>query len=233
MASTILLVDDEPQILDVLSSYLKADGFHVLTTGSGVEAVDLALSCPIALIVLDLMLPDKSGEDVCREIRGASRVPILMLTAKSGEEDRIKGLGLGADDYLVKPFSPRELVARVRAILRRTGDYQSLSDTIRVGEIVILLDEKRVLKRDQEVMLTPSEYRLLSTLARYPGKVWSREELVAEVLGIDYAGNDRTIDTHVKNLRQKLEDDPKHPTYLKSVYGMGYRLDSPKERNRN
>ncbi len=230
MSSTILIVDDEPGILDVLSSYLKADGFHVLTAQSGKEAIDLALSYPIGLLVLDLMLPDLDGEQVCMEIRKTSRVPILMLTAKSGEADRIHGLTIGADDYLVKPFSPRELVARVRAILRRTGDYEALSDRVQIGALSISLDDKTVRKNGKSIELTPNEYRLLITLSRHPGRTWSREELIAEVLGIDYTGSDRTIDTHIKNLRQKIEDDTKQPVYIKTIYGLGYRLDDP---NRN
>lgn len=231
MSSTILIVDDEPQILDILSSYLKADGFHVVTANNGTEAIEIALSFPIGLIVLDLMLPDVSGENVCREVRKSSRVPILMLTAKSNEADRINGLTLGADDYLVKPFSPRELVARVRAILRRTGEYKMLTDVITIGNLNISLHEKRVTKDEETLDLTPNEYRLLTTLARYPGKVWSREELISEVLGVDFVGSDRTIDTHVKNLRQKIEDDSRQPEFIVTVYGLGYRLDNPNERS--
>lgn len=227
MSSTILIVDDEPQVLEILSSYLKKDGYHVITAKSGKEAIELALTYPIGLLVLDLMLPDISGEEVCKEIRKHSRVPILMLTAKSGEADRIKGLALGADDYLVKPFSPRELVARVRAILRRSGEYQSLSDLIQIGELTISLTDKTVTKNGIPVDLTPNEFRLLTTLSRHPGRTWSREELVSEVLGLDFHGSDRTIDTHVKNLRQKIEADPKQPVYVKTVYGLGYRFEDP------
>ncbi|MBG9567118.1 response regulator transcription factor [Brevibacillus agri] len=227
MSSTILIVDDEPQVLEILSSYLKKDGYHVITAESGKEAIELALTYPIGLLVLDLMLPDISGEEVCKEIRKHSRVPILMLTAKSGEADRIKGLELGADDYLVKPFSPRELVARVRAILRRSGEYQSLSDLIQIGELTISLTDKTVTKNGIPVELTPNEFRLLTTLIRHPGRTWSREELVTEVLGLDFHGSDRTIDTHVKNLRQKIEADPKQPVYVKTVYGLGYRFEDP------
>jgi DNA-binding response OmpR family regulator len=227
MSSTILIVDDEQQVLEILSSYIKKDGYHVITAENGKEAIELALTYPIGLLVLDLMLPDISGEEVCKEIRKHSRVPILMLTAKSGEADRIKGLELGADDYLVKPFSPRELVARVRAILRRSGEYQSLSDHIQIGELTITLTDKTVTKNGIPVELTPTEFRLLTTLTRHRGRTWSREELVSEVLGLDFHGSDRTIDTHVKNLRQKIEDDPKQPVYVKTVYGFGYRFEDP------
>ncbi|WP_139488594.1 response regulator transcription factor [Brevibacillus dissolubilis] len=230
MSSMILIVDDEPKILEILSSYLKADGFHVMTAGNGREALQLIQSYPFGLIVLDLMLPDISGEDICREVRKASRVPILMLTAKSGEDERIHGLSIGADDYLVKPFSPRELVARVRAILRRTGDYETLSDDIQIGDLIISLHDKKVTRQGEWIDLTPNEYRLLITLARYPGRIWSREELISEVLGIDFGGSDRTIDSHIKNLRQKIEEDSKNPVYVKTVYGLGYRLDDPKSK---
>ncbi|WP_139492068.1 response regulator transcription factor [Brevibacillus dissolubilis] len=227
MSFNILLVDDEPQILDILSSYLKNEGFHVLTTDNGREAISLALSYPVGLVVLDLMLPDLSGEEVCKEIRKESRVPILMLTAKSRESDRIHGLAIGADDYIVKPFSPRELVARVRAIMRRTGDYENLSDYIGIGDLTIWLESKSVKKRGEPIELTPNEYRLLVTMARYPGRIWSREDLITEVLGIEFKGTDRTIDTHIKNLRQKIEDDTRQPVYVKTVYGLGYRFDDP------
>ncbi|GED32086.1 response regulator transcription factor [Brevibacillus centrosporus] len=225
--STILIVDDEPQILEILSSYLRKEGYHVITAEDGMQALECAATYPIGLIILDLMLPDMTGENVCREIRKTSRVPILMLTAKSGEADRITGLEIGADDYIVKPFSPRELVARVRAILRRIGEYQVLSDLIGIGDLKISLREKNVTKKGQAVEMTPNEFRLLTTLVRHPGRTWSREELVEEVLGMDFIGSDRTIDTHIKNLRQKLEDDPKQPEYIKTVYGLGYRFDNP------
>ncbi|MFS0555698.1 response regulator transcription factor [Brevibacillus sp. 179-C9.3 HS] len=225
--STILLVDDELQILEILSSYLQKEGYHVLTAQTGKEAVEMATTVSFTCIILDLMLPDLSGEEVCIQIRKESRVPILMLTAKSGEADRIRGLTIGADDYLIKPFSPRELVARVRAIMRRAGDYSSLSDYIEVGELTISMNEKRVTKNGIALEVTPNEYRLLTTLVRYPGRTWGREELVREVMGFDFEGYDRTIDTHIKNLRQKIEADPKQPEYIKTVYGLGYRFDDP------
>lgn len=225
--SSILIVDDEPQILEILSSYLRKEGYHVLTASEGGQALEIAATYPLALMILDLMLPDKTGEEVCMEVRKSSRVPILMLTAKSGEADRIRGLEIGADDYLVKPFSPRELVARVRAILRRMGDYQSLSDLVEIGGLTVSLGEKRILLRGKAVETTPNEFRLLATLVRYPGRTWTRDELVEEVLGMDFMGSDRTIDTHIKNLRQKIEDDPRQPVYIKTVYGLGYRFDDP------
>ncbi|GAB1531295.1 MULTISPECIES: response regulator transcription factor [Brevibacillus] len=225
--STILLVDDEPQILEILSSYLQKEGYHVLTAQTGKEAVEMATTISLTCIILDLMLPDLSGEEVCVQIRKESRVPILMLTAKSGEADRIRGLTIGADDYLIKPFSPRELVARVRAVMRRAGDYSTLSDFVEVGDLNISMNEKRVTKNGVALEVTPNEYRLLTTLVRYPGRTWGREELVREVMGFDFEGYDRTIDTHIKNLRQKIEADPKQPEYIKTVYGLGYRFDDP------
>ncbi|GED32438.1 MULTISPECIES: response regulator transcription factor [Brevibacillus] len=225
--STILIVDDEPKILEILSSYLSKEGYHVMTAENGREALEIASAYPLELIILDLMLPDMTGEDVCREIRKTSRIPILMLTAKSSEADRITGLEIGADDYLVKPFSPRELVARVRAILRRIGDYQSLSDIVELGDLMVSLREKNVTLKGKPMDMTPNEYRLLTTLLRYPGRTWTREELVEEVWGLDFEGSDRTIDTHIKNLRQKIEEDPRQPVYIKTVYGLGYRLDNP------
>lgn len=225
--STILLVDDEPQILEILSSYLQKEGYHVLTAQTGKEAVEMATTISLTCIILDLMLPDLSGEEVCVQIRKESRVPILMLTAKSGEADRIRGLTIGADDYLIKPFSPRELVARVRAVMRRAGDYSTLSDFVEVGDLTISMNEKRVTRKGVALEVTPNEYRLLTTLVRYPGRTWGREELVREIMGFDFDGYDRTIDTHIKNLRQKIEADPKQPEYIKTVYGLGYRFDDP------
>ncbi len=225
--SIILIVDDEPQILEILSSYLQKEGYQVIAVENGKDALEQIGIYPVELIILDLMLPDMTGEDVCREIRKTSRIPILMLTAKSSEADRIRGLEIGADDYLVKPFSPRELVARVRAILRRSGEYQTLSDIVEFHELVVSLREKSVTKNGQPIEITPNEFRLLTTLLRHPGRTWTREELVEEVMGMDFEGNDRTIDTHIKNLRQKIEDDPKQPEYVKTVYGLGYRFDAP------
>ncbi|MGM0711542.1 response regulator transcription factor [Brevibacillus parabrevis] len=225
--STILLVDDETQILEILTSYLQKDGYHVLTAMTGESAIQIADSAAVDCIILDLMLPDVSGEEVCRRIRKHSRVPILMLTAKSQEADRIHGLEIGADDYLIKPFSPRELVARVRAVMRRAGDYSALSDEFAAGQLIISIRDKTIRKNNIALDVTPNEYRLLTTLARHPGRTWSRDELVREVLGYDFEGYDRTIDTHVKNLRQKIEDDPKQPVYIKTIYGLGYRFDVP------
>ncbi|MBX5474848.1 MAG: response regulator transcription factor [Thermoleophilia bacterium] len=223
----IVVIDDDPSVQEVVRAYLEKDGYHVFVAGTATEGLRLAERIKPGLVVLDLMLPDRSGEDVCREVRRRSDVPILMLTAKASEDERVTGLALGADDYLTKPFSPRELVARVRAILRRTlGGEQPLVEVISLdgGELEIDTVAHEVRKAGEPVELTPSEYKLLTTLARYPGRVYSRFELINHVQGYDYEGYERTIDAHVKNLRRKIEPDPKHPRYVETVFGVGYRL---------
>jgi DNA-binding response OmpR family regulator len=222
----ILIVDDEASIHEVARAYLERDGFIVYSAHDGREGLELALTKRPALIVLDLMLPDVSGEDVCREVRSRSDVPILMLTAKSSEDQRVAGLQLGADDYLVKPFSPRELVARIKAILRRAGGEVPLAEQLRFDDGRLVIDNTRheVLVDGQTIELTSTEYKLLQALAQYPGKVYSRLELVNRVQGHDFEGYERTIDAHVKNLRHKLEADPRHPRYVETVHGVGYRL---------
>jgi DNA-binding response OmpR family regulator len=223
----IVIIDDEPSVQEVVKAYLEKDGYLVYVAGNGADGLALAERVKPGLIVLDLMLPDISGEEVCREIRGRSDVPILMLTAKAGEEERIEGLQIGADDYLVKPFSPRELVARVRAVLRRTQGVETpLVAVVSFDDGRLEIDTvQHVVRRDgNEVALTPNEYKLLITLARYPGRVYSRYELVNHVQGYDYEGYERTIDVHVKNLRKKIEPDPRNPRYVETVTGVGYRL---------
>jgi DNA-binding response OmpR family regulator len=199
----------------------------VYVAGTGRDGLALAERSKPGLIVLDLMLPDVSGEDICREIRRRSDVPILMLTAKASEDERVGGLALGADDYLIKPFSPRELVARVRAVLRRTqGTEIPLVEVLSFdgGALEIDTVRREVRRGGEPVELTPNEYRLLVTLARYPGRVYSRFELINHVQGYEFEGYERTIDAHVKNLRKKIEPDPKHPRYVETVFGVGYRL---------
>ncbi|CAN5253241.1 response regulator transcription factor [soil metagenome] len=223
----IVVIDDERSVQVVARAYLEKDGYRVYVAASGRDGLALAGRTKPGLIILDLMLPDRSGEDICAEIRERSDVPILLLTAKAGEDDRVAGLQLGADDYLTKPFSPRELVARVRAILRRSqGTEAPLVETLRFDEGRLEIDtvQHQVLRDGQVVSLTPNEYKLLVTLARYPGRVYSRFELVNHVQGYDYAGYERTIDAHVKNLRKKIEPDPQHPRYVETVFGVGYRL---------
>jgi DNA-binding response OmpR family regulator len=227
MNERILIVDDEPSIHEVARAYLERDGFIVYSALDGREGLDLALTKRPALIVLDLMLPDVSGEEICKQLRSRSDVPILMLTAKSSEDQRVAGLQLGADDYLVKPFSPRELVARVKAILRRSaGGEMPLVERVRFDDGRLEIDTLRheVLIAGEPVELTPSEYKLLLAVAQYPGRVYSRFELINRVQGHDFEGYERTIDAHIKNLRHKIEPDPRHPRYVETVHGVGYRL---------
>lgn len=223
----IVVIDDEPSVQEVVRGYLEKDGYLVYVAGNGRDGLALAERTNPGLVVLDLMLPDIAGEEICRQIRSRSDVPILMLTAKSAEDERVNGLAIGADDYLTKPFSPRELVARVRAILRRTqGGETPLVETLSFdgGRFEIDTVAREVRIEGQIVDLTPNEYRLLVTLARYPGRVYSRFELINHVQGYDFEGYERTIDAHVKNLRKKVETDPKHPRYVETVFGVGYRL---------
>lgn len=222
-----MVIDDEPSVLETARAYLEKDGYLVYVAASGSAGLELAVRTKPALIVLDLMLPDVSGEEICREIRQRSDVPILMLSAKAGEDDRVGGLQLGADDYLTKPFSPRELVARVRAVLRRSQDVETpLVEVLSFdgGSLEIDTVAHEVRRDGRPVDVTPNEYKLLVTLARYPGRAYSRFELVNHVQGYDYDGYERTIDAHVKNLRKKIEADPRHPRYVETVFGVGYRL---------
>ena len=222
----ILLVEDEKSIRSAVAAYLEREGYWVTPAEDGQVALDEFAKHKFDLIVLDLMLPRVSGEQVCREIRNVSDVPIIMLTAKGEEEDRIKGLELGADDYLVKPFSPRELVARVRALLRRAHvENEPQRDRLVFGDLEVDVTGHKAFLAGKELELTASEFKLLTTLARYPGRVYSRMELVEKVLGYDFEGYERTIDSHVKNLRAKLEDDPRDPTYIHTVHGVGYRFE--------
>jgi DNA-binding response OmpR family regulator len=229
MAERILLVDDEPSVHEVVRAYLERDGFEVASADNGRSGLALAERAPPQLIVLDLMLPDLSGEELCREIRRRSDVPIIMLTAKSSEDQRVVGLELGADDYVVKPFSPRELVARIKTVLRRSeGAEQPLVGLLTFDDGKLTIDplrrEVRVRDGREPADLTPTEYGILVTLARYPGRVYSRFELIDRLRGWEFAGGERTIDAHVKNLRRKIEPDPANPRYVETVHGVGYRL---------
>jgi DNA-binding response OmpR family regulator len=226
MTATVLLVEDERKLRELVRSYLERAGFAVLTTGSGAEAVSMFGSAAPDLVVLDLGLPDVPGETVAREVKLAGATPILMLTAKSGEEDRIAGLELGADDYVIKPFSPRELVLRVQAILRRGSPAAELPRTGRFGAGTLVIDEPRrlALVRGAAVGLTATEWGILVALATVPGRVYSRFELINRVRGYEFEGYERTIDSHVKNLRRKIEEDPGNPLIIQTVLGGGYRL---------
>jgi len=226
----ILVVEDEKAIREAVCAYLEKEGYWVTTADNGVAAIDEFDKHQFDVVVLDLMLPKASGEEVCEAIRESSDVPIIMLTAKGELEDRVAGLELGADDYLVKPFSPRELVARVRALLRRANvTDEPQRDRLNYGELEIDSAGHKVHISGEEIDLTASEFKLLATLARYPGRVYSRMELVEKVLGYDFVGYERTIDSHVKNLRAKLGDDPKVPQYIFTVHGVGYRFEPPAE----
>ncbi|MBK5230058.1 MAG: response regulator transcription factor [Thermoleophilia bacterium] len=227
MNERILIIDDEPSVHEIVRAYLERDGFIVYGATNGDDGLELVATKRPDLVVLDLMLPDVSGEQICHQLRDRSDVAILMLTAKSSEEERVAGLGLGADDYLTKPFSPRELVARVKAVLRRTGDgAMPLVERLRFDggrlEIDSVRHEVRVAGEPSD--LTPSEYKLLLALAQYPGRTYSRFELINRVQGHDFEGYERTIDAHVKNLRHKIEPDAGKPRYVETIHGVGYRL---------
>jgi DNA-binding response OmpR family regulator len=225
-AKSILAVDDEAKILDAVSAFLKSRGFEVFTAENGRGALSILERENIALVILDLMLPDISGEELCRRIRAGSRVPVIMLTAKAEEADMLKGLRVGADDYMTKPFSLKELHARVEAVLRRSAAelVPLLSkNSFNGGDLVTDFEKNEIRKNGTAVSLTPSELKILTTLTGSPGRIFSREELIELALG-DFDGFDRTIDVHIKNLRRKIETDPREPVYVLTVHGMGYKF---------
>jgi len=221
----ILVVDDDKKIVELVTAYLKRDGYHVLAAYDGQQAIDLARHKQPDLIILDLALPQVDGMDVCRVLRAESNVPIIMLTARTTEDDKLTGLGLGADDYVTKPFSPRELVARVRTVLRRVGEKESGPPEVRFGNVVMDFVRHEVRMSGQAVSLTPTEFRLLEVLVKEPGKAFKRLELLEQVCGYEYEGLERTIDAHVKNLRKKIEPEPGYPRYVVTVPGVGYRFE--------
>lgn len=223
----ILVVEDEEKIVAVVKSFLESKGFTVLVAENGKRALEIFDKESVGLVLLDLMLPELSGEEVCKTLRKKSKVPIIMLTAKSDETDMLQGLGIGADDYITKPFSLKALYARMEAVLRRSADDLSgmlSKKTYNNGDLVIDYESYYVAKAGGEIKLTPNEYKLLATLTRYPNKVFTREELIASAFGDEFEGYDRTIDSHIKNLRQKVEDDPKTPCYVKTIHGVGYKF---------
>lgn len=225
--NNVLVVDDEPMIREVVSSYLEKQGYHVFSAETGREALALFEKQAISFVILDLMLPDVSGEEVCTIIRKQSRVPMIMLTAKTMEEDMLNGLELGADDYITKPFSLKNLYARMQTILRRSSeDLKPLAARFswNHGDLIMDYQRREVQKRGEVVALTPIEWKLLLAFAKYPQKVFTREDLIAIAFDLAFDGHDRVIDTHVKNLRKKIEDDPKKPVYIRTVHGMGYRF---------
>ena len=223
----LLVADDEEMIREAVASYLESQGYQVFRAENGEEALNILKREPISLVILDLMLPDLPGEEVCVRIRKQSRVPIIMLTAKNVEYDMIHGLDLGADDYITKPFSLKNLSARVQAVLRRsTEDLVPLARQFSwtQGDLVIDYDRKEVRKKGEPVALTAIEWKLLAAFTKYPQKIFTRENLIELVFGLDFSGYDRVIDTHIKNLRKKIEDDSKQPVYLCTVHGMGYKF---------
>ena len=219
----VLVVDDDVKTVELVKLYLKRDGYRVLTAYDGVEALRQAREGHPDLIVLDLMLPGIDGLEVCRILREESDVPVIMLTARTTDQDRLTGLDLGADDYVTKPFSPRELAARVRAVLRRLPGERGPAE-IRHGKLTVNFNKQEAWLDDKPLNLTVVEFKLLGVLAKEPGRVFNRAQLIENALGYDFDGFDRTVDVHILNLRRKLEPDPKHPTYIKMVYGAGYRL---------
>ncbi|HEY5588056.1 MAG TPA: response regulator transcription factor [Candidatus Paceibacterota bacterium] len=224
----ILVVDDEQKILNVVEAYLVKEGFEVITCTDGEEALIIFKTNQIHLIILDLMLPKISGEEVCNKIRATSSVPIIMLTAKVEEDNKIDGLAIAADDYITKPFSNRELVSRVKAIIRRTyRENGPLAELLIInnGDLEINIEKMIIKKQGNLIALTSNEFKILIALLTNPGQLFSRDQLVNKAFGIDYDGFDRTIDTHIKNIRHKIEDDPKNPKYIISVYGMGYKFE--------
>ena len=221
---TILVVDDEPKIVKQARDYLEKGGFRVFAASDGKTALAVARHERPDLIVLDLNLPEMDGLDVCRALRRESDVPIIMLTARVEEADRLIGLELGADDYVTKPFSPRELVARVRAVLRRVRGGVHQPGLIRAGDLEIDLIGHRVTRADEPIRLTRTEFNLLAVLAQHPGQTFSRAQLLDRLHGVAYDGYDRSVDAHVKNLRRKLEPDLSEPRYVLTVYGIGYRF---------
>ncbi|MFC2065856.1 response regulator transcription factor [Chloroflexota bacterium] len=219
----VLVVDDDARTVELVKLYLNRDGYRVITAHDGIEALRLAREWHPDLIVLDLMLPGMDGLEVCRTLRGESDVPIIMLTAKTADEDKLTGLGLGADDYVTKPFSPRELAARVRAVLRRIPGERG-PDEIKHDELTIDFLRHEASLAGKLLNLTEVEFKLLGVLVKEPGKVFSRTELIVKALGYSFEGFDRTIDVHILNLRRKLEPDPSHPVYIKTLYGAGYKF---------
>lgn len=225
MTYKILAVDDEYSILEVISAYLRKEGYDVHTAMNGKDALSTFEQLKPHLIILDLMLPDLPGEMICEKIRQTSDVPIIMLTAKKEEDDRISGLTAGADDYLMKPFSPKELMVRIQGMIRRVYGERRIEKQVlsfQSGDLEINQDEICVYKKGQPVELTKNEYEVLVVLARNPGRTFTREQLIESAFGSDYLGYDRTVDVYIKNIRKKIEDDSKEPTYVVTVYGFGY-----------
>lgn len=223
----VLVVDDEVKILEVVKSFLESKGYIVYTAEDGKQAFSIFDRENIAIVILDLMLPDLSGEEICAMIRKRSRVPIIMLTAKVEEDDLLRGLEIGADDYITKPFRLTELHARMEAVLRRSSEdliplYRKIS--FQDGDLEVDLDGRKIKKGGKDISLTPNEFKLLAALTKYPNKVFTREELIYTAFGADFDGYDRSVDSHIKNLRQKIESDSRNPRYILTVHGVGYKF---------
>jgi DNA-binding response OmpR family regulator len=221
---TILIVDDEPKITRLARDYLENAGFAVLTTGTGEDALSYVRRENPDLVVLDLGLPDMDGLDVCRQLRKSTSVPIIMLTARNEETDKLIGLELGADDYITKPFSPKELVARVRAVLRRVVSANEPQAILKISDLALDLPAMRVRRGTESIDLTPTEFELLAALASQPGRIFTRAQLLDAVHGVAIESYERAIDAHIKNIRKKIEINPREPEYILTVYGVGYRL---------
>lgn len=224
MPQTILIVDDEKRLVSLVQSYLAQEGYRAVAAYNGKEALAVAEKENPDLIILDIMMPEMNGYEFMRAHRAKKDTPIIMLTAKVEDDDKIIGLELGADDYVAKPFKPRELMARVRNVLRRVGKNETKGKTLKVLDITLDRDSREVFAGSRSVDLTPSEFDLLAALMGAPGRVFSRLDLLDVIQGVRYEGYERTIDTHIKNLRSKIEEDPRKPEYIETVYGVGYRL---------
>ena len=224
MSKTIMVVDDEKRLVAVVESYLVQEGYRVISATNGVEALPIASREKPDLIILDLMMPEMDGYGFMREHRKELDTPIILLTARVDDDERVIGLELGADDYVTKPFRPRELVARVRAVLRRAGKSEPQARVMQAADVTLDRDTRVVTVADRSVDLTPSEFDLLAALLNNPGRVYSRLDLLDILQGIRYEGYERTIDTHIKNLRAKIEPDPRSPRYIETIYGVGYRF---------
>ena len=225
MAQRVLVVDDEKKIVDIVKAYLERDGFSVVTAYDGRSAIEAVRRSSPDIIILDLMLPEISGLDVCRELRKESDIPVVMLTARDEITEKIVGLELGADDYITKPFDPKELVARVRAILRRSDSRVIPEKVIKIADIEISVEKRSVTRGGKLLDLTPFEFDLLKVMAEHPGRVFSRMKLLDRVQGEAYEAYERTIDSHIKNLRKKIEQNPKKPGHIITVYGVGYKIE--------
>jgi DNA-binding response OmpR family regulator len=224
MAKTIMVVDDEKRLVSLVESYLTQEGYRVVSAYNGREALTMAGRENPDLIILDVMMPEMDGYEFMRKHRADNNTPILLLTARVDDEEKVVGLEVGADDYMTKPFRPRELVARVRAVLRRAGDKEPSAKVLKAADIILDRDSRTVNVADQFVDLTPSEFDILAAVMSAPGRVYSRLDLLDIIQGVRYEGYERTIDTHIKNLRGKIEADPRSPQYIETVYGIGYRF---------